>query len=97
MRRNDHILDTLQRIVRGHRLLLKDIQPGSRNYLIPKGFIKSGFIHDGAAARVDQDGIRFHLGQAFGIDQVVGRFVQHRVKADTAIPCRVAAATSTLL
>lgn len=63
-------------------LLFKDVEAGSGDCFIAKRFDKGGFIDNGAAGGVDENGGRLHESEFGGADEVAGFRGQRDMEAD---------------
>ena len=63
------------------RLFFEDIESGGPDGAVGEGCVQGGFVDDGAAAGVDEDGGGFHQRQLRGADHVPGAGQQWHVEA----------------
>ena len=82
MRRQHHVVERKQRVVRFRRLLVEDVEPRPRD--LPRGqrLGERDFVDDRAAARVDEHRARLEEGDLAGADEVAGGRVEGNVERD---------------
>src|SRR5688572_5809335 len=81
VRRQDHVVELQDRIVRRRRLLLEHVEPGARDAPLGEHPGQRLLIDDRPARGIDEIGGRLHQRQALGIDEMPGLWRQRTIDA----------------
>src|SRR2546426_8269834 len=68
MRREEHVLQPVERMTFGQRLAVEYVQRGALDMLAGKRRYQSRLLDHRAAADIDYHRVRFHRGELFGPD-----------------------------
>ncbi|MCG3162255.1 MAG: hypothetical protein JMDDDDMK_03496 [Acidobacteria bacterium] len=86
VRRDDHFVERQQRMIRRHRLLLENIERGSRDLARFDRVVERLFVNQTAARAVDDAHAAFHFSEGRLTDDAARFFGQRRVNGDEIRP-----------
>jgi hypothetical protein len=82
VRREQRVVEGAQRVRRGQRLAVVDVERGAGDAAAAQGLDQRGLVDEGAARRVDEEGPQLHAPELGRADEPARRFAEHEVNRD---------------